>query len=63
MLLNSMYIFIPHKKEKPSDGQLRRGRPGLPAAFQRKPIVFIPTQIYKKTPRTSQPSVLTQKID
>ena len=48
MLLNSMYIFIPHKKEKPSDGQLRRGRPRLPAAFQRKPIVFIPTQIYKK---------------
>ena len=50
MLLNSMYIFIPHKKEKPSDGQLRRGRPGLPAAFQRKPIVFVPvTNIQKNT--------------
>ena len=36
MLLNSMYIFIPHKKEKPSDGQLRRGASWTACCFSEK---------------------------
>ena len=53
-VVKSTFCYFPFRtgKEKPSNGQLWRGRPRLPAAFQRKQYylyLFQYTKIFQKT--------------